>query len=172
MKVFFLAIFSVIIMFTSNSQSIHFEFNNGTDTDYFIPFVKKISFESNFLKLHYTNGTMFSWHVDSLKLFNFNSSSTSEIYTLNEICNKLNVVLFPNPTNDHLKLSFNHLFNENFTIRIYDVKGVEYLKKDYFDTNLETYLVTIDLSNFPPNQYICLLEFKKTGSISKPFTKL
>lgn len=171
MKLQLLFIYSILIISNSTAQSINFEFSNGTNNEYFIPYTKKILFESNQLKLYYNDGTLFSWHVDSIKFFNFNSSSISGLDDLNNICEKLDVVLFPNPTYDELKLNFDDSFNEDFDLLIYDIKGIVYFKKVVKKEDLEVKSLTISLNSLPSNQYICVLKIKKLGLMSKPFIK-
>ena len=172
MKGQLLLIFALIINFNYSAQSVHFEFNNGTNNDYFVPYVKKMTFESNFLKLYYNNGSIFSLSVDSIDFFNFNPSSTSGIEEAESIYKKYNVFIFPNPTYDQVKMKFNEDFNEDFNVMICDLKGNVYFEKDVVKDELTSKELVIDLNNLPSNYYICTIKSNKLGSISKPLTKL
>ena len=104
-------------------------------------------------------------YVDALSL-SYYPVSINEITTERP----LEIIVFPNPANWLVQLSFNTPVDENGEIRITDAYGREVYKKDYSGSNPKESL-TLDVSALSAGLYFVKMETPKRSAISKLIIK-
>ena len=171
MKLLTLLTFIFILELNINAQSVHFEFNNGNNNDYFIPYLRKITFDTNNLNLAFHNGSINSMNLDSVLLFNFNSSSTSSLDDELYDFEKLTLFLFPNPSIGQLNIRTNVNFNSNLNLVICNLSGVKLIEKEVGIDDLKSNVFTMEICDLPSGFYLFSLTSHNTGTLTKPFLK-
>jgi hypothetical protein len=151
------------------AQSIHFNFNNGTNASYNLADVRKITFSADVMNLHLQDGTIYSWNVSTIGHYEYDANSVNVEHLLDET-NNWNLQLFPNPTSDEVQLKYNLPKEDKIQIALYDLQGKLILEKNLGSKNEGENLDNLDLRQIATGIYICRISGEK-NSISKQIIK-
>ena len=160
-------LFLSVFLGTMNfAQSIHFNFNDGTNASYNLSEVRKITFDNDLMKMHLWDGTIYSWSVFDIGWYEYDQG------TLNAemLSDKFSVNIFPNPFND--KFLFKYELDEvtDVTYSIVDINGQVVNNWCQANQGNGQYLRDISLLNHPPGTYYLKIKFNEI-SISKKIIK-
>lgn len=110
-----LTILCILLLFSASGQDIYFKYTNGTQVNYSIADISKITFNGNETKLHFLNNTSSS--LDNTDLSNFLYATNVGFWDIMQL--PLNI--YPNPSNGKITIQFENMNNNTF--RIYDQQG-------------------------------------------------
>ena len=125
MKSGLIAIMILVCFKFLNAQQnqINFELNDGSQSVYQLSDVRKIDFNGQFQNLHLTDGSIYSWEMNSIHKFSFDQSTGLEQLLL--AGNNMNIVVFPNPSNGLLNIRFQLPCDDNIKIVLLSTEGKE-----------------------------------------------
>jgi hypothetical protein len=74
-----IALLAIASLFTLGlrAQSVHFNFNDGTQQSYALQDVRKTTFIDDVMNLHLTDGTIYSWNVSTIGHYEFDELVTT-----------------------------------------------------------------------------------------------
>jgi hypothetical protein len=158
-------------LFTSQlkSQSIYFNFTNGTNSSYNLQDVRKITFDADLMNLHLWDGSMFSWNVSTIGYYEHNQSS-SNVQELLNVANSWDVAIFPNPPSTTLNVIYNLPKEDEITIALFDMQGNLILQKSLGKQVFGEHQETLDLTNIPQGTYVCRISGRQ-NTITKTAIK-
>jgi hypothetical protein len=151
------------------AQSIYFNFKNGTSASYNLTDVKKITFTADVMNLHLLNGSVHSWNVSTIGFYEYNPN-TINVESLNSSSSLIEVITFPNPSNNYINVKYNLKYQDEIKIEVYDLQGklvIQTLK----DKKLPgEYNELIDFKNLTSGIYTCKV-IGKNEIVSKQIIK-
>lgn len=104
---------------------------------------------------YYGAGSIFDETINRNKVFIFKTNKYGKI---EQSTNQNEILIYPNPVKDELRIS--HKSGEEYSISIFDIRGVFYLEFSTLDST------TVDLRNLPCGVFILTLR-NKEGKIVK-----
>ncbi len=139
------------------AQSIVFHYNDGSFSAYNLTDVRKITFDSDFMKLHFWNGSISNWNINTINYYEYsqNSANLSELNHKNKF---FDVKVYPNPVNSHVNIYFNLPKEDDISIYFYDLEGKLILEKDLGPIGCGEYNETLQLPNIKSGTYVCLIK--------------
>ncbi|WP_197429349.1 T9SS type A sorting domain-containing protein [Winogradskyella endarachnes] len=149
------------------SQSISFVGIDDSVTDYNLSDVQKIIFGLSDVSIYLNNDQVISIPLDEFKNYHYSQETLgSEDFIMDSESFKV----FPNPTQDVFKISFESKSAFPYTYKIYDITGRAVLQKELGSLN-GLHTETISVKEFPSGVYFVEL---KSGSLksSKKLIKL
>jgi hypothetical protein len=159
----------IFVVFEVNAQSIYFSYTDGTNTAYNLTDIRKITFDIDLMKLHLTDGSIYSRNISTVGHYQYNQNSVNVENLLSDL-NDWKLELFPNPTIEELNLRYHLPTEDKITISLFDLQGkmifekVAGLKLSGVNQDL------LNLSQIAAGTYICRTSGMK-NSISKQITK-
>ena len=106
------------------SQSIHFNYTDGSSSEYELEDVRKITFEGDVMQLHLNDGSQYNWNVSTIGHYQYEENSpNTNIEQILGLVNDLEVKVYPNPTNNLLHVYYNLPFADFIQIELYDLRG-------------------------------------------------
>ena len=151
------------------SQSIHFNYTDGTNASYNLEDVRKITFDADVMNLHLWDGSVYSWNVSTIDYFQYDESTQSIQELLNN-ANAWEVNIFPNPTSATLIVSFNLPQADEVSIRLYDIHGKLIISQDIGHRGIGKHQELIDLTDIPMGTYTFSISGQK-NTITKQLIK-
>ena len=146
-----------------NAQTIDFSFTNGNTSSYNLQDVRKITFDSDIMNLHLLDGNVYSWNIGAIGHYEYNEGTVQLI----ELINKMNVQLFPNPSEDILNISYSISNEDKVIVDIYDARGELILMKNIGLQTKGPNQITIDISDVSRGNYSCRLTVGNLSVIKK-----
>jgi len=153
-KLCVLVVLSLLLCTSSMAQSIHFNYNDGTNASYNLQDVRKITFDADVMNLHLLDGSIYSWNVSSIGYYEYDESSVNIEEWLHQ-ANAWDVAVYPNPTNGLLNVQFNLPKEDKILIGLYDVQGKLVLEKSLGNSALGEHKEMLDLTHLPNGTYVC-----------------
>jgi hypothetical protein len=121
MAIKFLSTFCLLICFGSTyAQSIYFSFKDGTQAAYNITDVRNITFTGDVMNLNKTDGTTISWNVSTIGNYRYEQGTVVSVEYKN---NKAELLIFPNPAQGRVNISYQLPVAQQVSIAIYDMQG-------------------------------------------------
>jgi hypothetical protein len=116
-----MAIFGAILLLASISQaqSIYFSFKDGTQAAYDITDVRNITYTGDVMNLLKTDGTTISWNVSTIGNYRYEEGTVN----ISEVKNSAELVIYPNPAQGKVNISYQLPVSEQVSIGIYDLQG-------------------------------------------------
>ena len=139
------------------SQSLHFNYSDGTNASYNLEDVRKITFDADLMNLHLLDGSVYGWNVSTIGDYQYNESSLNVQEWLNS-ANAWEVVIFPNPTSTNLNLRYNLPKDDEITIALFDMQGKLILQKSLGKQVSGEQQQTLYVSNLPEGSYVCRIK--------------
>ncbi len=168
-KALFMLVSALLFSAGLKAQSIHFNYNNGTNSSYNLQDVHKITFTADLMNLHLLDGTIYSWNVSNIGHYEYDANSVNVEPILDEV-NNWNLQLFPNPTRDEVQLKYNLPKEDKIQIALYDLTGKLILEKNLEIKNAGENQDSLDLRQLAAGTYICRISGERNG-ISKQIIK-
>ncbi len=164
----FLVLF-VFVVFKVGAQSIYLSYTDGTNNAYNLADIRKITFDVDLMKLHLTDGSIYSRNVSTIAHYQYNQILVNVENLLSDL-NELKLELFPNPTEDELNLYYHLPTEDKITISLFDLQGILILEKVAGEKlHGENYDI-LNLHQIAAGPYICRISGMK-NSISKQIIK-
>jgi len=114
---------SLVAISTSvKSQSVYFNYTDGTNAGYNLEDVRKITFVADEMNLQLLDGSVYSWNVSSIGHYQYDENPLG----IDELLNKANawqVSVFPNPATNVLNVRYNLPTEDKILIAVFDLQG-------------------------------------------------
>jgi len=136
------------------AQSIHFNYNDGTNASYNLEDVRKITFNADLMNLHLWDGSLYVWNVSTIRHYQYDESSLNVQEWINN-ANAWELVIFPNPTSTTLNVRYNLPKEDELTIALFDMQGKLILQKKLGKQVSGEHQETLDLTSIPQGTYVC-----------------
>jgi hypothetical protein len=141
----------------AQSVSLYIRFNDGSISSYPLNEVKKISFESDFVKLQLSNGTSYSWAAFTIDHYKYdNITSVKEITAAQ---NPWDLKVIPNPSEGKQTLRFRLPAGGDATMKVFDAAGKTVYEKQHSRLPQGEQELSLDWHAIPGN-YRLLLQTK------------
>lgn len=154
----------------AGQNSIFFNNANGTQSTYALANVRKLNFTAEALNLHLTDGTVYSWNLNTISYYKYKNESTTGIDGLLEQANEWNVSIFPNPASGIQSLKMNLPKPSAFTLTLMDATGRCVHQQNLGKLEKGEQLIPLDLSAYPAGFFTLLLQ-SEHFSITKKLVK-
>lgn len=119
-KIIGLLLIITCISFDVKSQSIYFNFANGTNGQYPLTDVQHIDFSSTDMQMHLTNGTLVSWNTTAIISYKYLPYVTA----ISEVPNiAIGMEVSPNPSNGDVQIKYTLPVHQKLELAIYDLQG-------------------------------------------------
>jgi hypothetical protein len=165
-----LMFFALVVISTSvKSQSVYFNYSDGTNATYNLADVRKITFVADEMNLQLLDGSVYSWNVSSIGNYQFDENPLG----VDELLNKANnwkVNVFPNPATNLLNVKYNLPAEDKILISVFDLQGKLLLEVNKSNRTKGEHEEILDISKFPAGQYVCRI-IGQTNTISKNIIK-
>jgi hypothetical protein len=146
--------FAMLMGIMSHSQSVHFNFTDGTNGSYNLEDVRKLTFDANVMNLHLLDGSVYAWNVSTIGYFQYDESSLNIQEWLSKT-NAWELNIFPNPTSSTLTVRFNLPQSDQVSIKLHDMQGKLILSKNLGAKESGKHQEIIDLTNIAQGTYVC-----------------
>jgi len=143
------------------AQTLDVKAKNGTQTDYALSNIKKMSFSSGNINIRKIAGSPDTYALNDVRYLNFQDVSTS-IVTVGKP--ETSIVLFPNPVIDVLNIRLLDEQHRAYVIEILSIDGKVVCQEQ---TNQQGRVYQINVSALPKGLYVC----KISNGISTQTTK-
>ena len=170
-KSFFLFLISVGIGKTVNAQSaIYFSYNDGSQNSYALQDVRKLDFNGNDINLHLNDGSIFTWNVNTIGYYDYNTNTPLKIDDILHKANDWDVNVFPNPSDGHQTLKLKLPQATELSISIIDLSGKQVFKQQLGNLTKGEHSIPLDWSNFADGSYNVVLN-SNDFSVTKKLIK-
>ena len=171
MKRFYFLLGFVFCFGSLISQSIYFNYTDGSTSEYELEDVHKITFEGDVMQLHLIDGSQYNWNVSTIGHYQYEQSSPStNIEQILDLVNFLEVTVYPNPINNNLNIAYNLPFSDNVSLEIYDYSGKLLIKEDLGRQDMGSQLHQLSINELKSGSYLLNIVGDKS-SISKKLIK-
>lgn len=148
------------------SQSIYFNYTDGSQSSYELKDVHKITFDDDIMNLYLLDGTLYSWNVYDIDHYKYKESEEVSVKDVLEFGNKINV--FPNPVSDVVNVKYD-LEVEKLVISLYSISGKLLKQRNINDT--QSGITNLNLSMLPSGYYVITIS-GDNFNITKKIIKL
>ncbi len=131
------------------AQTMYVKQSNGTQTDYALSNIQKMSFSSGNLTVTKTDNTNSVYALNNLWYFNFTDLSTN-IEEPESVQNHM-LSVYPNPVTNVLNIDLTGTVQEEGTLFIFNFEGKAVLKWQLSNTGV----LSLDISHLPKGLYLC-----------------
>jgi len=145
--------------FCHTAQSICFNFTNGTNASLNVNELRKITFDTNSMKIHLWDGNMYSWNISSIDNYLYNKS-------LPEI-EEGHVTAYPNPSSSDLHLLIKLPTEDDIKIELFDTRGTLINEKKISNINPGMFLETLDLNQLNVGFYTLRITGQNLSDVLK-----
>jgi hypothetical protein len=121
MKTCLLTLIVAALTATVHGQNVYFNFTDGTQQSYALVDVRKATFTEDEMNLHLTDGTIYSWNVNTIGHYTFNSVVTEVSESEAQALAQMKV--YPNPTTGSLSVEYALEAETSVTIELRDMQG-------------------------------------------------
>lgn len=150
------------------SQSIYFNYSNGTSNNYNLTDVRKIIFNNDVMQLHLNDGSTYNWNVSTINYYEY--SQNTGIEQILDFVNFHDVKVYPNPLNNNLNISYNLPISDEVLLEIYDYNGKLLIRKDIGSLNMGNHIHQLNTTKLSSGIYILTIKGEQR-SISKKIIK-
>ena len=164
----YLFVLSILLLFNktkAQTENLYVVLTSGPVLSYTLNEIRKIDFSNEQLRLHQTDGLVYSWDFGD---FNYYTYQQPLGISAIKVSKEKIIELFPNPTDGFLKLKYLFPSTELLTVQIYNLSG-KLLKEEQIRVSVND-IYTIDVSKINNGQYICKIQ-SSSFQISKSFIK-
>ena len=165
-----LLFFALVAISTSvKSQSVYFNYTDGTNAEYNLADVRKITFVADEMNLQLLDGSVYSWNVSSIGNYQFDENPLG----VDELLNKVNtwqVAVFPNPATNLLNVKYTLPTDDKILISLFDLQGKLIFEVNKGNRKKGEHEESLDISILPAGQYVCRIS-GQTNTISKNIIK-
>ena len=144
-----------LITFNLKAQSIHINYNDGTNVSYNLQDIRKVTYNLDLMNLCFLDGSIRSFNVSTISNYEY-----TENVGINEIQAQMNfsqVNVFPNPTTSKLNIEYNLNKEDQIQLLLYDIQGNCILKKNSEKQFSGLHHFVFDLCDLPSGHYeVCL----------------
>ncbi len=149
----------LIVLEGVQGQNIYVR-TNSNQTTYSLANIKKLTFSSGNLVVSSTPSEVNSYALNTMRYLNFTDLSLG---TKEYVQSPKNIVLYPNPVEDVLHLSFFNALQGAIQIQICTLEGRVVQQENHNDTNP----ATLNVTGLPSGLYLC----KASNGISSEMIK-
>jgi hypothetical protein len=159
-----MAILGAVLLLASISQaqSIYFSFKDGTQAAYNINEVRNITFTGDVMNLTKTDGTAIAWNVSTIGIYRYEEGTVG----ISEIKNTAELLIYPNPAQGKVNISYQLPVSEQVSIGIFDLQGKAVQTWASEDKPAGKHELVWQAENLPKGSYILRFSTAK-GSFSK-----
>lgn len=166
-----LLIAAIFIGSMSFAQSIHFQNTDGTKTSYNLEDVRKVTMENNKVQVHMKDGNLYERDMAALQNYRYDeSTNTTAVDKVLSEGNKMGLVVYPNPTNNMLHLSYTLQQAEEIKCIILDVQGKKVSEVNLGKQTAGEQKQSISLKDLPAGSYTVQIQGQQF-SIHKQIVK-
>lgn len=151
-----IAMLGIALLFTVGlrAQSIHFNYTDGTNADYNLEDVRKITFDADLMNFHLWDGTVYAWNISTIGHYQYDESSLNVQEWLSN-ASAWEVVIFPNPTSTSLNVRYNLAKEDDITIELFDMQGRLILQKNLGKQVSGEHQETLEQTSILQGTYVC-----------------
>lgn len=149
----------ILVVNQSDNSSLNYSTND----------IKRITLNPIFINIYLIDSTIVSYNLDSLKLI-FQSENAS-IDNVISIVNSMDLVIFPNPTQNELNFTFENGLIKEYDFKIMDSKGIVYFEEKKCISKIGLNTNRVNLENLSKGTYYFSFE-EKNIKITRSFIKL
>ena len=158
-------VFSISVLV---SQSIYFNYSDGTSNNYNLTDVRKINFNNDVMQLHLNDGSTYNWNVSTIKYYEY--SQNTGIEQILDFVNFHDVKVYPNPLNNLLNVSYTLPISGKVLLEIYDYTGKLLIRKDMGSLNKGNHIDQLNTTKLSSGIYVLTIKGEQS-SISKKIIK-
>jgi hypothetical protein len=147
-----LLLIAILMGTNSYAQSINFNFTDGSNSSYDVAELRKITFDADVMNLYLMDGSLYTWNVSTIGDYDYGDSSLNAGALLNSL-NTWDLIIFPNPVSNSLKIQYKLPKEDKISIALYDVLGKLILEKKFGEQLPGSHSDVIDLTNIPKGNY-------------------
>ena len=151
-KPFVILLITMLLGAKSYAQSINFNYTDGTNSSYDLADIRKITFDADVMNLHLMDGSLYTWNVSTIGDYDYGDSSLNVGALLNSL-NTWELIIFPNPVSNSLKIQYKLSKEDKICIALYDVFGKLILEKKFGEQLPGSHTEILDLTNIPKGNY-------------------
>jgi hypothetical protein len=134
--------------------SLFIRFTSGTESFFPLPDIRKISFESNFVKLQLQDGTQYSWAASTIDFYKYdNITSVKEITSG---YNPWELKVIPNPSDGKQTLRFRLPAGGDARLQVFDAAGKQVYEKQHQKLAQGEQELSLDWPAIPGNYSLLL----------------
>jgi hypothetical protein len=126
------------------AQSFYLNFTDGTQAAYNISDVRKITFTGNLMNLNKTDGTVYSWDVNTIEDCKIDETSAITGPKGNTLTP---VKIFPNPTSGAIEVTYAIETEAQVTLEVSDMQGRILSQKQLGNKPAGTYTAQWDVND-------------------------
>ena len=127
----------------------------GTQTAFVLSDVRKLTFPSGSIIVNKNDGNTSTYALSNIRYLNFTDLSVGVSQFANQETG--NIILFPNPVTDELKINFQSAGKWNLQIDIIDIQG-KVLHQENISSQTGINFFTINIAQLPQGLYLCRLQ--------------
>ena len=158
-------VFSISVLV---SQSIYFNYSDGTSNNYNLTDVRKINFNNDVMQLHLNDGSTYNWNVSTIKYYEY--SQNTGIEQILDFVNFHDVKVYPNPLNNLLNVSYTLPISGKVLLEIYDYTGKLLIRKDMGSLNKGNHIDQLNTTKLSSGIYVLTIKGEQS-IISKKIIK-
>jgi hypothetical protein len=171
-KAIFFFLISVGLGKSVNAQSaIYFSYNDGSQNTYALQDVRRLDFNGDNINLHLNDGSIFSWNLNTIGYYDYNSNAPSQIDELLHKANDWDVNVFPNPSDGHQTLMLKLPQTTDLSISIMDISGKQVIQQQLGNLKKGEHSIPLDWTNSASGLYSIVLNSKDFSITKKLFKK-
>jgi hypothetical protein len=153
-KHFCLFLLAIPISINSFAQSINFKYTDGTNSNYDLSDIRKITFDADLMYLHLMDGNIYSWNVSTIGNYEF-GEDLLDVENLLFDLNYWSLKVYPNPATSLFHLQYELPREDEIRIELFDIQGKVLIDKRLGVQSMGEHLEILDLTNFPDGTYRC-----------------
>jgi hypothetical protein len=170
-KASFLFLLSTGIGKSVSAQSaISFSYNDGTQNTYALQDVRKLDFNGDNLNLHLNDGSIFTWNVNTIGYYDFNTNDPLKIDDILHKANDWDLNVFPNPSEGRQTLMLKLPQTTELSISIMDISGKQVFRQQLGKLSKGEHSIPLEWSNAAAGSYSIVLN-SKDFSVTKKLIK-
>jgi hypothetical protein len=121
MKSYIPILLAMVAATAAQGQNIHFSFADGTQQSYALQNVRKTVFTEDVMNLYLTDGTIYSWNIVTIDLYQFNDLTSAGDDLQRSTLPPIKV--YPNPTTGLLTVEYVLDSEMLVSLEIFDIQG-------------------------------------------------
>ena len=135
---------------------------SGTQTPYTLSSIRKLTFAGGNMTVNKNTGSPTTYALSNIRYLNFTELTTGVLQT--DKAESSNIMLYPNPVNNQLQISYETLGAGNVQVEIVDLQGKVLLQQTISSQNLPTgqaggtNQAIIPVSQLAKGLYLCRLQ--------------
>lgn len=136
-------------------STLYVQEKTGIQTAFVLNDVRKLTFPAGSITVNKNDGNTNTYVLSDIRYLNFTDLSVEVSQFSNQESG--NIILFPNPAMDQLKVSFQSDGTRNLEIDIIDMQG-KVLEQQTISSQNGMNLVAINIAELPQGLYLCRLQ--------------